>query len=102
VSSQDVEYRFPMPGAIEGSDWLLRFDGRVVELFNLYSGGSSRFPFPETRVVQTEPNKKEGGQLFYFTSTLLSSRVELYLRPDDVAKMDTLVDAHLANGAGTF
>jgi hypothetical protein len=55
MSERTVEYRYPIGG---GSEGLLIFDGRVVEFFNLGSGGSIRMPYPECTVERSEPNRK--------------------------------------------
>jgi hypothetical protein len=63
------EYRYPIPGAVEGSDILLRFDGRVIEYFNLYSGASARLPYPETHFERSEPDRKDRVTFKFRTQT---------------------------------
>lgn len=50
-----MEYRYGIGGGYEG---VLRFDGRVIEFFNLFNGGTRRFLHPETRIERGEPNRK--------------------------------------------
>ncbi|MSO79327.1 MAG: hypothetical protein EXQ79_06935 [Acidimicrobiia bacterium] len=77
------------------------FDGETLELVG-YTAEIVRLPVADVNVKRKKRPEKDGGQVFYFLSRLLTSRVELYLQPAAVADMDTLVDALLAAGAGTF
>jgi hypothetical protein len=77
------------------------FDGEALELVG-YTAEVVKLPVAQVNVKRKKKPEKDGGQVFYFVSRLLSSRVELYIQPPEVANMDKLVDALLAAGAGTF
>ena len=77
------------------------FDGETLELVG-WIAQVVQIPVAKVNVKRKKKPEKDGGQVFYFVSTLLTSRVELYLQPAEVANMDKLVDALLAAGAGTF
>jgi hypothetical protein len=77
------------------------FDGEALELVG-YIASVVTLPTAKVSVKRKKKAEKDGGQVFYFVSPLLSSRVELYLQPTEVANMERLVDALLAAGAGTF
>jgi hypothetical protein len=74
------------------------FEGDALELTG-YTAAIVHLPVGSLRVKRKKKPEKDGGQVFYFVSPLLSSRVELYTRPDDIAGMETLIEAVLAAGA---
>jgi hypothetical protein len=94
----DIEFRYHMPKSIEGSDMLLRFDGRVLELHNLYSGASTRVPIPEIRIEQAGPDRK-GRASYKFISQTENVVIELELEEADVPGMDDFV-AKVQKAAG--
>lgn len=77
------------------------FDGEALELVG-YTAAVVHLPVADVNVKRKKKPEKDGGQVFYFVSRLLTSRVELYLQPSEVPNMEKLVDALLAAGAGTF
>ncbi len=79
-----IEYRYPMGSGAEG---LLVFDGRTIEFFNLYSGGSNRYPYPETTVKRSEPNRK-GAVEFVFRSAAGNPVGEFPVPADAVGGFD--------------
>jgi hypothetical protein len=89
-----VEYRYPI-GA--GADALLVFDGRVVDYFNLYTGGTTRFPYPETRWDRKGPDRK--GRVTFTAHAAGHPILEFPVEPDHVAGFDSFLAA-LGSGAG--
>ena len=85
MSDSAIEYRWSIGGA--GSEGLLAFDGRVIEFFNLYSGGSNRYPYPETTVERSEPNRK-GKVDFKFLSAAGNLVSEFEVEAEHVAGFD--------------
>jgi len=77
------------------------FDGEALELTG-YTAAIVHLPVADVNVKRKKKPEKDGGQVYYFVTRLLSSRVELYLQPSEVANMEKLVEALLAAGAGTF
>ena len=86
-SNGSFEYRYPIPGAVQGSDIRLRFDGRVIEYFNLYSGASGRLPYPETHFERSEPDRKDR-VTFKFRTQTDNIAQEFEVGPDHVAGFD--------------
>jgi hypothetical protein len=77
------------------------FDGEALELIGV-SATIIHLPVADVNIKRKKKPEKDGGQVFYFVSRLLTSRVELYLQPSEVANMEKLVDALLAAGAKTI
>jgi hypothetical protein len=50
-----IEHRFSAGRYVEV---LLRFDGRILEYFNLYDGSGRRMLVPETRLERSGPDRK--------------------------------------------
>ena len=74
------------------------FDGDALELTG-YTASIVHLPVGSLRYKKKKKPDKDGGQVYYFVTPLLSSRVELYTRPDDIPAMEELIEAVLAAGA---
>ena len=81
-----IEYRYTIGAGAEG---MLVFDGRVIEYFNLYEGGSSRYPYPECTFEKPEPNKK--GNVDYRLMLPNGRYSEFPVGADDVAGFDDFI-----------
>jgi hypothetical protein len=74
------------------------FDGEALELTGV-TASVLHLPVNTLNVKKKKKPDKDGGQVYYYVTPLLSSRVELYTRPDDIAGMEALNAALLAAGA---
>ena len=77
------------------------FDGDALELIG-YTASVVHIPVAKVNIKRKKKPEKDGGQVIYFVTSLLSSRVELYFQPSEVANMEKLVTALLAAGAKTI
>lgn len=74
------------------------FDGEALELTGV-TASVLHLPVKTLNVKKKKKPDKDGGQVYYYVTPLLSSRVELYTRPDDITGMEALNEALLAAGA---
>lgn len=74
------------------------FDGEALELTGV-TGSILHLPVNTLNVKVKKKPEKDGGQVFYYVTPLLTSRVELSTHPEDIAGMEAVNAALLAAGA---
>ena len=95
MPTERVEYRYPIGG---GAEVLLMFDGRVIDYFNLYTGGTTRLPYPETRFERKGPDRK--GRVTFIAHAAGHPILEFPVEPDHVVGFDAFLAALDSSRAG--
>jgi hypothetical protein len=77
------------------------FDGEALEITG-YTASVLHIPVAEVNIKRKKKPEKNGSQIIYFVTRLLTSRVEPEFTPTEVPHMEKLVVALLDAGAKTI